>query len=497
MAVYFLAALFCFWVASRVPYTHDDWDWGLGIGMEQFLTASINSRYAGNFLEVVMTRSAFAKTLILGSVYFLLPLAGAQIALGTVDSRREDLRLAAFLLGQLLLWTMNTGIFQQTYGWVAGFANYVVSALPLAVYLLAVLNLWQEGPDKAEASPVKNIALFLLCVVMQLFIENLTVSMAALSVLLCILCRIRRKKWDGRYVWMLLGSAAGAVIMFSSSIYGTLVSTGTAVEGVRELSVSAQQGVLGSVLNIVRQGAVLVAKLWCENHVVCLGILAALTLLLYRNRDKYPAAGKLLTAGNLILAGYLLLTRVLDFGQMEALLGAAVWDLVRVLSGLVFFGLVSAELLLLYRNRPEMLYRLSLSWLTAPLVIVPLVVTTESGDRLFFTVQFLLTVFALQLVCDLLKDVSGKTMKKTLAVMLAAVVILWGGFARIYGAIGSCSARREQIIAQALQTGQTQIVLPAYPYGDYLWFPDPANQQRMEYFKAFYGIPEQVDVVIQ
>ena len=71
--IYILFAVFYLWLAAQIPYTHDDWDWGLEVGMQQWLTASVNSRYVGNFFEIIMTRSVFLKTVIMGGTFFLLP----------------------------------------------------------------------------------------------------------------------------------------------------------------------------------------------------------------------------------------------------------------------------------------------------------------------------------------------------------------------------------------------------------------------------------------
>ena len=67
--------VFYLWMAAQTPYTHDDWDWGLDIGIQHLLTADINSRYAGNLIEVLLTRSVFLKNLVMGLVFTALPLA--------------------------------------------------------------------------------------------------------------------------------------------------------------------------------------------------------------------------------------------------------------------------------------------------------------------------------------------------------------------------------------------------------------------------------------
>ena len=77
---YAVFSLFFLWLAAQVPYTHDDWDWGLGIGWQQLLTANINSRYAGNLLEVIMTRSSFLKTIFMAVGYFFVPFLASTIA---------------------------------------------------------------------------------------------------------------------------------------------------------------------------------------------------------------------------------------------------------------------------------------------------------------------------------------------------------------------------------------------------------------------------------
>ena len=47
-----LALLLAGWlyIAWNVPYTGDDWDWGLSEGLERWLSGALNNRYAGTFL---------------------------------------------------------------------------------------------------------------------------------------------------------------------------------------------------------------------------------------------------------------------------------------------------------------------------------------------------------------------------------------------------------------------------------------------------------------
>ena len=78
--IYSVFMAFCIWMAAQIPYTHDDWDWGISNGIEQLLGATLNARYVGNFFVVIMTRSKFLKTLIMGMGYFLIPYGLSSLA---------------------------------------------------------------------------------------------------------------------------------------------------------------------------------------------------------------------------------------------------------------------------------------------------------------------------------------------------------------------------------------------------------------------------------
>ena len=80
-ALFLLSLGFTLWLAVQIPYTHDDWDWGLPIGVRHLLTADINSRYLGNLIVVVLTRSPLLKTLAMGLGLSLIPLFAAELAL--------------------------------------------------------------------------------------------------------------------------------------------------------------------------------------------------------------------------------------------------------------------------------------------------------------------------------------------------------------------------------------------------------------------------------
>ena len=96
--VYLLVALFYFWLAAQIPYSHDDWDWGSGVGMQQFLYATLNSRYSGNFFVVILTRFPILKIGIMGATFFAIPFCLSRLSLFRAEKVTPWARLWLFIV---------------------------------------------------------------------------------------------------------------------------------------------------------------------------------------------------------------------------------------------------------------------------------------------------------------------------------------------------------------------------------------------------------------
>lgn len=480
---------FCLWLAARVPYTHDDWDWGLPVGMRQLLTASLNSRYAGNLLEVLLTRSSAAKTAVMGTTFCLLPAVWTRFAAG----RREEgealfLRPALFCVGAALLLTVRAPIWQQTCGWVAGFSNFVFSALTAGLVLLASSSLF-DGPERGRCGVLRALGLFALSAAAQLFLENLAVFLAGEALVFFLADWVRRRRPSLRFAALLLGAAAGAAVMFSSSIYATLLSTGTAVHGYRKLTFDPDAG-LPAILRSFweRFDQKIMANLWEDNRILTAAILTAMLLVLVRRRRDLPRW----------LAGLLLLCHLGFMGLLGAgwtleLSGRAL-RLFHLAAGGGLFLLVALETALALHRTPRLACKLLWLWVSAPLVLLPLVAVSTLGPRLFFTSDAFLSLFCLAALREGLRDVRPAASGVVAAAAAAAVCVLCIRWAGIYAAIGAVTDRRMDLIRQTADSGAQEVTLPAYPYGQYLWMPDPANEKRVGFFKEFYGIPQSVTV---
>lgn len=277
--------VFYLWIAAQIPYTHDDWDWGLSIGMSQFLNATVNSRYVGNFFEIIMTRSELLKVLIMGFGYFLIPYFLSKLAVKTAKRANARSEVLLFLIANCILLTMNRGMWRQVYGWVAGYANFAISALFMSPWICEMLHAFDQDLTIQKESPIKLVLIFLHSVLCQLFIENLAIYHTLLGLALCIVYYIRLKKIPLKQWIMVVGFSLGLIIMFSSSIYGTLLETGEAVGSYRQIPFLGDGTIIDAILSTARTAIFLTLSLYTNHFILSLTILLLMTLLIHRSHD--------------------------------------------------------------------------------------------------------------------------------------------------------------------------------------------------------------------
>ena len=144
--------LFWLWIFYNTPYMNDDWYWGRSWGIRTTLTGSTNSRYLGNLCIVLLTRSTAFKilfpTVLVWLLHFCISRFPAEL--------EEKHRLLIFLFSNLMLFLAEPSIWNQTIGWLAGFANYMTSGFCLVALLMIVRKsfarrnafpLWPLFPD--------------------------------------------------------------------------------------------------------------------------------------------------------------------------------------------------------------------------------------------------------------------------------------------------------------------------------------------------------------
>lgn len=496
--VYLFFAVFCFWLAYQVPYTHDDWDWGLQNGIEQLLYAKINSRYAGNFIEVIMTRSVVVKTILMGSIYLLIPYLLSAVASMAMNTDKK-FRTLFFVLCNVLLLSMNRAIWQQTYGWIAGFSNFCVSVIFLIIWIRELELAFKKDISVPHTSVIKLLFWGVICVVFQLFLENIAIYSLIIACFVIAVYLKRNRKVPVKNIVMLAGAIIGLVIIFSSNIYGSLWSEGEAIDGYRRIIFINFGSVKELAYNFMIQISLIFQRALGANLITILLISALLTVFLFKNRSNPNKSRILFIAVNILFMlyfiSYYIITKLYNISDKSASI-EFVLDMIDTIVNALYFIAVIFEIIILFRKDKLYTAKLLSIWLSALLVVIPLIATSEIGFRLFFSSEVVLIYFSLTLLGALTQNTSSAATSKIIGGCLIICSMLIISHIIIYAQIGACAKAREKAIDNAIKNKAAYVILPKYPHKDYLWFPDPVGH-RMEYFKEFYGIPEDMDVYFE
>ena len=489
---------FYLWIAAQIPYTHDDWDWGLEVGMQHLLKADINSRYVGNLIEVIITRSVILKTLIMGIIFTLIPFT-ITIIVGKLikkESKCSDLiKVSIFFFSNMMILLVPGDVWRQTNGWVAGFSNFVVSGLGLLLYLLFMIesDTYSKGP---KWTLIKRIGLFVFGIVIQLFLENLTIFFFLFSVIFLIAKR-KQKGIAQHIIPLLLGNLLGLMIMFSSNIYSSLWNTGYAIGTYRHLMYNPARPLHAFIIESgLRYIGVFIPQIVFHNGIL-IGCIAGMMAVVIILREKKSITELILSVADIIFSIYYIFSYIKGnpYWDIRHDFGAIVFRPVITAIDCLFVALMIIEIILLFRTDRQLLPWLLVLWIIPFIIIAPMIMINTVGPRSYYTTDICFILFGGMIF-------SYIACKKQIYIVVLSILsfisvtISGTRWIKIYRPIGYQSRERERIIETAVSNGDNQITFSKYPYGDYLWVPDPSQKdpQRVAYFKEFYHIPEYVDI---
>lgn len=484
--IYLSVLLISVYIAYQIPYTHDDWDWGIDMGLTYLFTADINSRYVGNFFEVIMTRSVTLKTLIMGITCFAVPLLMVKLSAHVREEGSGKNNGSLFLLSTALLLSLEKDIVNTTFNWTAGFANYIISLVFLGAFYWLIFT--EEKDDL-----MRDLLCGLVTLAAQLFLENITVYILMVSLIVLLL---KRKK---KYIFMFAGAVIGTVLMFSSSVYLELLSTGTGLGYHREVVFDSGTDFFGNIINILNNYFTqLFGNAYVCSSNVCIVLSLSLlceTILKKQELDKkcfiaFVAADCVCTICYCIIYGVMLICGIEIIGVGCSVTAGAVFLITVIVQTAVLFGKD-------HRKRNILLFLV----LSSQIVIAPLMVVKSGFSlRSHITPAFILIIVSCAVIDDILLQMGDKypKVKCDKLFMVAASVLLTVVFVRrifIFSAIGAVDRQRRDEIRNCDFSVQKEIQLAKYPYSDCLVGSEPSYGMSIVFFKEFYGIPEDVDVV--
>lgn len=495
----FHAAAFAFWIfwlylAANTPYGLDDWKWGIPLGLEELKTASLNSRYVGNALEVTVSRSRFLKAFLMGTMETLIPFLSVLLVQRwrTVEGEEpaEDRFLALQLvLANLIYLTLPQEVWRQTYGWIAGFSNYGLAAFLLVLSQGILLD--GRDPGKKHSFGFLIVS-FLIGLMVQLVLENVTIFMVAFAAFAVLAQLFTRRRCSAVRLVFLAGVALGTFIMFSGKIYSGLLTTGH-TEGVgRWLSFKPDMTLLELIPYLYYRSLYLMpGNIWGNNWLACLVI--ALCLAIAARKLKQGLVNKGIIFICLCFALFFVLNRFV--GPIENFVSR--WsDMLSQRLHFLFFWFVLFALLLLFREQKTILSMLLLLWFLSPLVIAPMSAVTSIPGRCFLPTVVFLCEFCLLLFRLEAKKFPMPMRKTGIAILLSVLLISAVRMAVIFTSLGQAEKQREALISGAKEAQASSLYLPDYPYEYDHFITEPLKGgEQIVYFREFYQIPDGMELV--
>ena len=496
-----MSFVFYTWIAMQIPYTHDDWDWGLNIGLQHLLTADINSRYAGNLIEVIITRNSMIKSVMMGVVFALIPLVATAFVSGLTNEvykkqLTEIRQLCLFIVANIFFLTIPSEIWRETNGWIAGFSNFVTSALSLLLYYLLLMNS-EKLFIKRNNYKIKFISICLFGVIIQLFIENLSIYVLICSLLFLLL---KRRSAEDRKVIvpLLLGNMVGTIMMFSSNIYSQLLSTGHAVGDYRQLMYDTNKPFYIFVVKAASRYIGKFIPMIMANDGVLMGVIAGLMAAVIFTKRKTGTPIRLLGIGNILFCLYYIYSYINPVSIFDSVGVEKPFFYKGLISGTncLFVLIITIEIILLFNGEKKFMKWLLFVWISPFFIIAPMVMINTVGPRCFYTTDICFIVFGMLVFYRFISHIKHQSLYVVFLFCAFAYLVIGIQWINIYGPIGTHMRMRDNLIKAAISNNDKLIAFPKYPNDEYLWLPDPMKEDpnRSVYFREFYKIPVDIDI---
>ena len=485
--------IFWIWIAANTPYGLDDWKWGIPLGIEELVTASLNSRYVGNALEVIVSRSFLLKTLLMGTMETLIPLLSVLLVQRWRETEGEAAASDCFLvlmlvLANLVYLTLPQIIRAQTYGWVAGFSNYGLAAFLLVLSQGILLD--GKDPTQKHGLGFFVVSMF-VGLITQLVLENITIFMVALAVFAVLIQLFTYKRCSMTTIAFLLGVVLGALIMFSGNIYSSLLTTGH-TEGVgRYLSYPVDMKLIELIPFLYYRSLYLLpGNLWGNNWLACSVIALCMPL---AAEELRPVLRKAVNFVCLCFFLFFVFNRFV--GPIENYFSR--WsDVLSQRLHFLFFWVVLFLTFFLFRRQKNTRCMLLLLWLLSPLAIAPMAAVTSIPGRCFLPTIVFLTEYCLLLFHQEAKKIRPTMQKVGIVILVSVLLVSMTRMTIIHTSLGIAEKQREALISEAKKTQATSLYLPDYPFEYEHFITEPLKGgEQMLYFREFYQIPENTELL--
>ena len=496
----FLFALFVslflyIWIFSQTPYGIDDWAWGIDYGMRALLTASKDSRYIGDLLVVIVTRSEFLKAVLLGVIAAAIPLCLVDLVQSSIrqepslSKEANNLPLVMLFLANILFLTLPMDVWKETYGWVAGFSNYGLSIFFLAVFQLLIFRAVFD--NTREHSVIAGLGYFIFGICIQLVVENMSIYVFLADFIILVFLVLVRNNRSAKILIlvMLCGNLIGLAIMFSSNIYDSLWNTGMALGGFRSLVIDKNDSIWSNFVLLNKRFVYFYPnRIFGNNWLICSMVSILLFIMCSKGKKWVKLVFRLFTFSFLL---YFVFAHF--FGPLENYIPRWNEVLTQRLNLLFFWGILCVILFFPWEGAYKRII-LAFVWLSVPGVVLPCIAVKVVGSRYFLLSSFFLIEFCLFLFAEVYRHWLKWPRITDCLFLLAFVLVSMHRFF-IYYDIGQGKKERDALI-RAAQNGEIdRLYFPDLPHDEYIEYNEPLDGQiEVNYFREFFKIPDSVEM---
>lgn len=372
-------------------------------------------------------------------------------------------------------------LFRQSYAWSAGFFNYVPPVLLILMYLSIIKNIFYD--KKLYNTFFKIIVCFLLGVITQLFVENITIFTILLAICIVAWHKIKYNEFSSLTTIYLLGSIIGAQFMFSSPVYSNIANeTG----GYRTLSTN-----IVDLLYICRTNyGTFSTYLIKSNYLLLFSLIILLIIIIFLSKNSTCIKLRILKVVNLVLLVVLPVYFVISakifptrFNINESLKSCCIDIFILI----IFFVLI---LITLYYYIDDYKYksRAILFWISSFTSVAPMLFVKPLGPRCFYISYVFIVVVITNLMKYIIEinKIKCSILKIALCIIFILVPIF---FMNKYYYIHLIEKNRNNYIEKMMTEHKKTIYIPILDSGKYIHEPlDPKI-----YRKYFYQEPGDIE----
>ena len=466
------------------PLNYDDWAWGGALGMSRFhkFYRDYNGRYAGNTVELAVTRFPLIR-------YSFMTICSTLFALSFALLTKTKQKLSVILCTVFILF-MPTTMFCETFSWVAGYVNYIpgmLFALWALIYMRWVLqpvgSTWFENDKWSGWTRILRIVfIFVVFLGAEWFVENTSIFISVIAGITLIITIVHKRALIPESLAFAVSSVAGTVIMFSNGAYQKYANGGAYKQ------VNLGGGIKTLIANCWSGYVERVAKIAVYRNVVLFFTLTVIAVyLLFANTKLKLWLRWLLTAFMVFFWALLFFDNYIIRSTECPLVG---WSVMSVLS-LVYLLIILIVCVLSTNKMWKNVYYvlIAVSWAVA---IGPMLVTMPCHNR-----SLLLSyVVLMTLIASMLEECRFN--QKTLNMAQNSVGLLTACAMLIMSYMFICNrvAYEQKVDYVIHNKGASEITLPNLPYPDYVY---KGNQDRIteifdREFKLYYNLDQDMNI---